>query len=62
MFRPERTEGFPCAISGRIDEIPNPGRCPGLESFGAFSAGTSRQFLSISKFTSLDGFQFKYEF
>jgi len=38
MFRPVRAEDF-CALAGRTDQFQNPGRCPGLECGGAFSAG-----------------------
>jgi len=40
IVRPERA-GDSCAPSGRttIDQFWNPGRCPGLASTGAFSAG-----------------------
>jgi len=40
LFRPERAEGDPCALSGRtvIGRSQNPGRCPGLACGGAFSA------------------------
>ena len=37
MFRPEGAED-PCALAGRIDQFRNPGRYPGLECGGAFSA------------------------
>ncbi len=38
MFRPARAEES-CALAGRTDRFRNPGRCPGLECGGAFSAG-----------------------
>src|SRR5260370_24666592 len=36
-FRPARAEES-CALAGRTDQFRNPGRCPGLECGGAFSA------------------------
>src|SRR5882762_3525050 len=38
MFRPARAEDS-SALAGRTDRSRNPGRCPGLECGGAFSAG-----------------------
>src|SRR6266403_23226 len=38
MFRLVRAEDS-CAHAGRADRFRNPGRCPGLECGGAFSAG-----------------------
>src|SRR5258707_5813872 len=38
MFRLVRAEDS-CAHAGRTDRFRNPGRCPGLECGGAFSAG-----------------------
>src|ERR1700704_3477493 len=38
MFRPARAEES-SALAGRNDRFRNPGRCPGLECGGAFSAG-----------------------
>jgi hypothetical protein len=38
IFRPARAERS-CALAGRSGRFRNPGRCPGLEFAGAFSAG-----------------------